>query len=94
MSELIQDSPFMLQAGKQQWQRGWEFGKWRVEKRVYLIFFLSNFNFKVHLILYQLISVTLSDWQPSVLCIWLRCRDALESLMEKALRESEQGKHT
>lgn len=28
------------------------------------IFFLSNFNFKVHLILYQLISVMLGDWRP------------------------------
>lgn len=57
-------------------------------------FFLSNFNFKVHLILYQLISVMLGDWQPSVLCIWLRCREALESVMKKALGESGQGDHT
>lgn len=63
-------------------------------KKGYISFFLSNFNFKVHLILYQLISVMLSDWQPSVVCIWLRCREALESLMKKALGESEQGEHT
>ena len=47
--------------------------------------FSFHFNFKVHLILYQLISVMLGDWRPSTLCIWLRCREALESVMKKAL---------
>jgi len=54
-------------------------------KSGWISFFLSNFNFKVHLILYQLISVMLGDWRPSTLCIWLRCREALESVMKKAL---------
>lgn len=27
----------------------------------------------------------LGDWRPSTLCIWLRCREALESVMKKAL---------
>ena len=55
------------------------------KKVVKFNFFLSNFNFKVHLILYQLIRVMLGDWRPSTLCIWLRCREALESVMKKAL---------
>lgn len=59
----------------------------------YISFLLYKFNFKVHLIHYQLISVMLGDWQASVLCIWLRCREALESVMKKALGESGQGEH-
>lgn len=83
---------FMLQAGKEKWQEEKGTLEWG-GGGVGLIqggsskisFFLSNFNFKVHLILYQLISVMLGDWRPSTLCIWLRCREALESVMKKAL---------
>lgn len=55
------------------------------KKSGWISFFRSNFNFKVHLILYQLISAMLGDWRPSTLCIWLRRTEALESVMKKAL---------
>lgn len=60
-------------------------GRREKKKGGWISFFRSNFNFKVHLILYQLISAMLGDWRPSTLCIWLRRTEALESVMKKAL---------